>query len=61
MTLYDRNTAARIVSFGCDVSPQQGQRVEQWDVPPVSQGYESARDRIVSNVERLVAELSGGR
>ena len=61
VTLYDLNTAARIVSFGCDVSPQQGQRVEQWDVPPVSQGYESARDRIASNVERLVAELSGGR
>jgi protein-tyrosine-phosphatase len=61
VTLYDLDSAARIVSFGCDVSPRKGQRVEQWDVPPVSEGYEAARNRIVSNVERLVAELAGGR
>jgi hypothetical protein len=27
----------------------------------VSEGYEAARDRIVANVERLVAELAGAR
>jgi hypothetical protein len=27
-------------------------------VPAVSDGYEAARDRIVDNVERLVAELA---
>ena len=41
--------------------PPRGQRVEQWDVPAVSDGYEAARTRIVANVERLVAELAGGR
>src|SRR6266850_1189973 len=60
ITLYDLDTATRVVSFGCDVSPKQG-KVEQWDVPNVGDGYEPARDRIVANVERLVAELSSGR
>ena len=41
--------------------PPRGQRVEQWEVPAVSDGYEAARTRIVANVERLVAELAGGR
>jgi protein-tyrosine-phosphatase len=61
VTLYDLNAATRVVSFGCDVAPARGQRVEQWDVPAVSEGYEAARTRIVANVERLVAELAGGR
>jgi len=61
VTLYDLDTAARVVSFGCDVAPARGQRVEQWDVPAVSDGYAAARDRIVANVERLVGELAGGR
>jgi protein-tyrosine-phosphatase len=61
VTLYDLQSAARVVSFGCDVTPRQGQHVDQWDVPAVSDGYEAARDRIVANVERLVAELAGGR
>ena len=52
---------SRIVSFGCDVAPAKGQRVDQWDVPAVSDGYEAARDRIVAHVERLVAELAAGR
>jgi len=60
ITLYDLDTATRVVSFGCEVSPKQG-KVEQWDVPNVSDGYETARDRIVANVERLVAELAAGR
>jgi protein-tyrosine-phosphatase len=61
VTLYDLDSAARIVSFGCDVVPGRGQRVDQWDVPAVSHGYDAARDRIVANVERLVAELGGAR
>jgi len=47
-----------VVSFGCDVAPARGQRVDQWDVPAVSDGYAAARERIVANVERLVAELA---
>ena len=61
ITRYDLDAATRVVSFGCDVAPARGQRVEQWDVPAVSDGYEAARTRIVANVERLVAELAGGR
>jgi protein-tyrosine-phosphatase len=61
VTLYDLDTATRVVSFGCDVAPARGQRVDQWDVPAVSDGYAAARDRIVAQVERLVAELTGGR
>jgi protein-tyrosine-phosphatase len=61
VTLYDLDSAARVVSFGCDLAPAKGRRVEQWDVPAVSDGYGAARDRIVRNVERLVADLAEGR
>jgi protein-tyrosine-phosphatase len=61
VTLYDLDSAARVVSFGCDVGPATGKRVDQWDVPAVSDGYAAARDRIVAHVERLVAELAVGR
>jgi protein-tyrosine-phosphatase len=62
VTLYDLTVATRVVSFGCDVTPREGQAVERWDdVPAVSAGYQAARDRIVGRVERLVAELAGGR
>ena len=60
VTLFDLDRATRVVSFGCDVTPAKGQRVDQWDVPNVSDGYGPARDRIVANVERLVAELATG-
>jgi hypothetical protein len=60
VTLYDLESAARVVSFGCAITPPKGQRVDQWDVPNVSDGYETARGRIVQHVERLVAELAGG-
>ena len=59
VTLYDLASTVRVVSFGCDVAPAAGQRVDQWDVPAVSDGYETARHRIVEHVERLVAELAG--
>jgi len=61
VTLYDLASATRVVSFGCDVAPKSGVAVDQWDVPAISEGYETARDRIVEKVERLVAELAGGR
>jgi protein-tyrosine-phosphatase len=61
VTLYDLDTASRVVGFGCDVAPARGQRVEQWDVPAVSDGYAAARDRIVARVESLVAELAAWR
>src|SRR2546422_2255794 len=60
VTLYDLDSSTRIVSFGCDVVATRGQRVEQWDVPAVSDGYAVARDRIVAKVERLAAPLAGG-
>ncbi|MGH7358289.1 MAG: chromate resistance protein ChrB domain-containing protein [Candidatus Rokuibacteriota bacterium] len=61
ITLYDLDSATRIVSFGCSVTPAKGQRVDQWDVPAVSDGYAAARDRIVARVEQLVSELAAGR
>ena len=61
VTLYDLETASRVVSFGCNVVPKAGVVVDQWDVPAISDGYEAARDRIVEKVERLVAELAAGR
>ena len=60
VTLYDLDSAMRVVSFGCDVAAARGQRVEQWNVPAVSDGYTAARDRILANVERLVGDLAGG-
>ena len=51
----------RVVSFGCDIAPAKGQPIDQWDVPAVSDGYAAARDRIVANVERLVADLTAQR
>ena len=61
VTLYDRQHSIRVVSFGCDVAPAPGRRVDRWDVPAVSDGYAAARDRIVANVEQLVSELAAGR
>ena len=61
LTLYDLATATRVVSFGCDLDGGSAPRVDQWDVPAVSDGYEAARDQIVARVEDLVAELAGGR
>jgi protein-tyrosine-phosphatase len=60
VTLYDLQRATRVVGFGCELTPTRGQKVDQWEVPAVSDGYPAARDRIVANVERLVAELAAG-
>jgi protein-tyrosine-phosphatase len=61
VTLYDLDRATRVVSFGCDVAPAHGQPTEQWEVPAVSDGYAAARDRIVANIERLIAEVASSR
>ena len=61
VTLYDLDRATRVVSFGCEVVAAHGQPTEQWDVPAVSDGYTAARDQIVANVERLVAEVASVR
>ena len=61
VTLYDLDSAMRVVSFGCDIASVKGQPIDQWDVPAVSDGYAAARDRIVANVERLVADLTSQR
>jgi protein-tyrosine-phosphatase len=60
VTRYDLERATRVVSFGCELVPARGQKIHQWDVPAVSDGYAAARDRIVANVERLVADLAAG-
>jgi hypothetical protein len=61
VTLYDLRSATRVVSFGCELALDGGRRAEQWDVPPVSDGYGPAREAIVAKVERLVSELAAGR
>ena len=61
VTLYDLASATRVVSLGCDIVPARGQRVDQWDVPAVSEGYAAARDQIVAHVEGLVSELAAKR
>ena len=58
VTLYDLSSATRVVSFGCPLELGSGGRVEQWEVPAVSDGYAAARDQIVAKVERLVSELA---
>jgi hypothetical protein len=61
VTLYDLDSVARVVSFGCDITPAKGQRVDQWNVPAVGEGYAAARDGIVVRIERLVSELAAER
>ena len=61
VTLYDMTRATRMVSFGCEVAVGPDRRVEQWEVPAVSDGYAAARDQIVAKVERLVSDLVTGR
>jgi hypothetical protein len=59
VTSDDIASASRIVTFGCDL-PALGPTVavDRWDdVPPVSDGYEVARDDIDARVARLVDEL----
>jgi len=50
-----------VVSFGATVVPARGQRVEQWDVPAVSEGYAAHETASWRTSTRLVGELAGGR
>lgn len=58
VTLYDLSSAARVVSFGCDLGMSPARPADQWDVPAVSEGYAGARDQIVAKVERLLSDLA---
>jgi hypothetical protein len=62
VTEGDVASAARVVTFGCEVVvPAGGPPVERWDdVPAVSEGYETACAAIDARLERLVAELHPG-
>src|SRR5881409_3742373 len=60
VTLYDLDSSTRIVSFGCDVVATRGQRVEQWDVPAVSDGY-AGRARPHRGQRRAAGRRSRGR
>lgn len=54
----DVGAAKRVVALGCDVSKAvPGAKAEQWEVPPMSDGYEPSRKAIVENVRKLLAEL----
>ncbi len=60
LTEEDFAGAARVVSFGCDLSKvaPPGASVEAWDdVPAVGDGYDAARACILERVERLLDEL----
>jgi protein-tyrosine-phosphatase len=59
VTADELQSAARIISMGCTseelhVSPT---RVEQWNIPAVSQNPKGASEAILSHIEALVAEL----
>ena len=59
LTLEDMNSAQRIISF-CELPKEYFQTVpvEQWlDIPPVSEGYERARDAIVARLQTLLVNL----
>jgi protein-tyrosine-phosphatase len=54
--------AQKIVSFSELPAEFTGvATAEVWDVPPVSAGYEAARNVIVEKVARLVTEMSSGK
>jgi arsenate reductase len=61
VTPDDVASASRIVTFGCDLTALgPAVAVDRWDdVPPVSDGYEAAREAIDDRVVRLVDELAG--
>ena len=60
VTRHEIACAARVVSFGCDLSGLGATAdVERWDdVPAVSEDYGKARDVIAGRVERLVEDLA---
>ena len=56
LSLADIESAQRIITF-CELPAeyQQQGNIEHWDgVPPVSEGYQKARDAIVERINRLL-------
>lgn len=59
LTFEDMESAQQVIAF-CTLPGEYSQRarVEYWDrVPPVSEGYEKARDAIVAHLEELLDHL----
>lgn len=59
----DVDRAIRVIAF-CQLPDafQNGAPVEQWDdVPPVSEDYGKARDRIVERIRHLLDELKSAK
>jgi arsenate reductase (thioredoxin) len=54
-------SAIRLVSFDCDVTPRAPrQRVEMWSgIPPTTDGYERTREAIVTKVEGMFGRRAG--
>ena len=58
VTAAELASAARVVSFGCEL-PGAASPVERWDdVPAVSADFAAARAAILARVERLVDECA---
>jgi protein-tyrosine-phosphatase len=59
----DVDRAIRVIAF-CELPEafHNGDSVEQWeDVPPVSEDYDKARDRMVERIRRLLDELKSAK
>jgi protein-tyrosine-phosphatase len=57
----DLARAARVVSFGCDLSKvaPAGKQIERWEeIPPVGENYAAARTAILERVKVLLDELA---
>jgi protein-tyrosine-phosphatase len=58
--------ATRVVVIGADIgaalTAKAGLRLRRWDdIPPVSGGYEKARDEILARIRALIGELERER
>jgi protein-tyrosine-phosphatase len=58
LTPADIQSAQRMIAF-CELPVEyQGQViVERWDVPPVSENYEVARDAIIQHIRYFVSQI----
>ena len=60
LTLEEIRSAQMVVSF-CNLSDEEYHQIveiNQWDVPPVSENYQIARDAILKNINQLLNELT---
>lgn len=61
VTREELANASHVVSFGCDLSrvAPPGLAIERWDdVPAVSADFQTAREKIVARLHRLLAEVT---